>query len=104
MVKRTGGMRRKTRQILQKHVKQKGKISITKFLNEFKDGEKVVLKAEPAYVGNGMYHPMFHGKAGVIKGKKGFCYEVEIKDGSIKKKLIVHAVHLKKMEQQIKAI
>jgi large subunit ribosomal protein L21e len=97
MVKRTGGMRRKTRQILQKHVKQRGKVSITKFLNEFKAGDKVVLKAEPACVGNGMYHPMFHGKSAVVLKKTGFCYEVEIKDGSIRKKLIVHAVHLKRM-------
>jgi large subunit ribosomal protein L21e len=97
MVKRTGGMRRKTRHILQKHVTERGKVSITKFLNDFKDGDRVVLKAEPACVGNGMYHPMFHGKAGIVQGKKGLCYEVLIKDGSIKKTLIVHGVHLKKL-------
>jgi large subunit ribosomal protein L21e len=97
MVKRTGGMRRKTRHKLQKHVTERGKMSITKFLNEFKEGERVILKAEPSYVGNGMYHPIFHGKSAVVLGKRGFCYDVEIKDGSMKKKLTVHAVHLKKL-------
>ena len=44
----------------------------------------------------GMYHSRFYGKMGVVKGKKGRCYEVMITDGSKQKTLIVHPVHLKK--------
>lgn len=88
-----GGSRRKTRNKLRKRPRTKGKISIANYLQTFKAGEKVCLNAEPA-VQKGMYHPRFHGKIGEIKGKRGKCYEVVIKDGSKEKILVVHPVHL----------
>ena len=94
MVQRIGGFRRKTRSKLRKKVREKGKISISKYLQSFKVGEKVCLKAEPA-VQKGMYFPRFHGKVGTVKSKRGKCYEVFIKDGKKEKMLIIHPVHLK---------
>lgn len=88
-----GGFRRKTRGILSKNYKLKGKISLRRFFQELKEGDKVVMKAEPAYQ-KGMYYPRFHGKSGMVIGKKGECYEVLIKDGNKEKMLIVHPVHL----------
>lgn len=96
-MQRHGGFRRKTRNKLQKHYKQKGKISISRFFQEFNEGENVVLKAEPAYH-KGMYYPRYHGKVGVILRKRGDCYEVLIKDSNKEKMMIVHPVHLKKVE------
>jgi large subunit ribosomal protein L21e len=93
-MQRIGGFRRKTRNKLSKSVKDKGKISLRAYFQEFNTGDKVQLIAEPA-IQKGMYHPRFMGKAGVIKGKAGRCYEVEINDGKAKT-LIVHPVHLKK--------
>ena len=96
MVQRIGGMRRKTRQKLSKHARTKGKISIRNTLQTFSNDEFVLLKAEPA-VQHGMYYPRFHGKQGIIKGQQGNCYKVEILDGNNKKTLIVHPVHLRKI-------
>ena len=96
MVSKIGGFRRKTRHKLLKPRRTKGKISITNFFQTFDEGEKVVLKAEPA-VQKGMYFPRFHGKSGIIKKKIGRCYKVEIKDGKKLKEPIVHPVHLKKV-------
>jgi large subunit ribosomal protein L21e len=95
MSKRIGGFRRKTRNKLKKSLRDKGKISINKYFQEFKIGEKVVLKAEPA-IQKGMYFPRFHSKTGLVKGKKGSCYEIIIKDGGKAKMLIVHPIHLQK--------
>ena len=95
MAKRTGGYRRKTRGIFRKNIKDRGKISIKKYFQEFKTGDKVILKAEPA-VQTGMYFRRFHNKTGVVKGKKGKCYEIIIKDGRKEKMLIVHPVHLRR--------
>lgn len=95
MAQRIGGFRRKTRNKLKKSRGDKGKISIRKYFQQFKIGERVLLSAEPA-VQQGMYFPRFHSKTGVIKDKKGSCYEVMIKDGGKEKTLIVHPVHLKK--------
>ena len=98
MAQRTGGFRRKTRDKLKKGLREKGKISLTKYFQTFSEGDKVCLKGEPA-VQKGMYFPRFHGKNGIIKGKSGSCYEVKIKDGDKEKLLIVHPVHLKKVTQ-----
>lgn len=96
MVQRTGGLRRKTRHKLQKKVRQKGKISITKYFQDFNKGDKVLLAVEPA-VQSGMYHPRFHSKVGTIDSKKGRCYSLSIKDGGKEKTLVVHPVHLRKV-------
>ncbi|MBS3135290.1 50S ribosomal protein L21e [Candidatus Woesearchaeota archaeon] len=96
MTKRIGSARRKTRSKLSKNVRRKGKISLSRYFQTFREDDVVRLIAEPAYQ-NGMYHPRFHNKAGVIKGKKGECYEVMIKDGKKEKMLIVHPVHLKRI-------
>ena len=95
MVDRVGGFRRKTRGKLSKNVSQKGKISLRKFLQTFNVGDKVDLKAEPAYQ-KGMYHPRFHGKKGVVSKQVGTCYEVKIKDFTKEKTVVVHPVHMVK--------
>jgi large subunit ribosomal protein L21e len=93
MTTRIGGFRRKTRFKLQKKLRQKGKISLQKYFQEFNEGDRCVLKAEPA-IQKGMYFPRFHGKSGVVQSKRGNCYEVNIKDGKLTKTIVVHPVHL----------
>ena len=84
-MKKLGGFRRKTRNKLKKGLRQKGKVSTTRYFQVFKEGDLVKLKAEPS-VHNGMYFPRFHGKSGFVLNKKGECYEVLIKDGNKDKK------------------
>jgi len=94
MAQRVGGNRRKTRKIFKKNYKDKGKISLSKYFKEYKIGDKVILKAEPA-VQKSIYFPRYHGKSGIVKGKKGSCYEILIKDKNKEKNIITHPVHLK---------
>jgi len=97
LVKRIGSFRRKSRHKLSKESRKKGKINISKYFQSFKSGEKVILKAEPA-VQKGMYRPVFHGKSGIVKDKKGSCYNVLINDKNKQKTIIIHPVHLKKVK------
>ncbi len=90
---RVGGVRRKTRHLMMKHHRDKGKISLAKYFAEFSNGDKVVLKAEPA-VQKGMYHLRYYGKMATVTGRRGNCYEVQILDGNTEKTLIVHPIHL----------
>ena len=98
MVQRTGAGRRKTRHLFKKNVKDKGKISIRNYLQTFKEGDKVLLKAEPA-IQNGMYFRRYHGKTGVIIGKQGTNYKINIKDNNKTKQVLVHPIHLKKCQK-----
>jgi large subunit ribosomal protein L21e len=95
MATRIGGLRRKTRHIFQNNIRAKGKLSIRRFLQELQVGERVVLKAQPTYQ-DGIYYRRFHGKSGIVTGKQGDCYRVEIKDFKAIKTVIVHPAHVKR--------
>ena len=82
---------------MKKHHRQRGKVSITKYLQVFKEGEKVIFIAEPA-IQSGIFHLRFHGRHGTVLCKRGKCYEVETKDGGKLKTIIVHPVHLAKVK------
>ena len=95
MVDRKGkGSRRKTRDKLSKHVRERGKIKIRYILKEYKIGDTVSIKIDPSFH-IGMPHPKFHGLTGVVKNKRGDCYEVLINDKGKEKLIIVHPVHLR---------
>lgn len=95
MTKRTGGARRKTRSKFRKNIKEKGKVSIQRYLQTFKKGEKVLLQADPS-IHKGIYFRRFHSKTGIIQAKRGSCYEVELKEGKKQKIAIIHPIHLRK--------
>ena len=97
MVQRVGGARRKTRHKMSKALRNKGKISLTAMLDTYKDGDKVLLAAEPA-VQKGMFGRRFYGRIGVVSGNQGACYKINILEGRKKKVLIVHPVHLKRVK------
>lgn len=96
MVKRQGGMRRKSRHIFSKKRREKGGIGVSKLFKKFEEGEKVRLSAEPS-IHSGLYNRKFHSCIGIIKGKRGECYEVLVNDSKAKKMLIIHPAHLKKV-------
>jgi ribosomal protein L21E len=95
MVMRVGGNRRKTRHIMSNGVRQRGKISIRRYLQELAIGDHVVLKAEPA-VHTGLYFKRYHGKAGIVTAKQGTCYLVDIDAKGQNRRVLVHPAHLKK--------
>lgn len=78
---------------MQRDMREKGKISLSKYFQKFKEGDKVTLKINPA-VRKGIFNTRFQGKAGVIKTKCGSCYEVKIKDFKKEKTILVHPVHM----------
>ncbi len=95
MVTRIGTKQRKTRHKFTQHYRKKGKVPLSQYFQILNEGDKVNLKVNPT-IQKGRFFPRFHGKTGTITGKKGFCYEVKIKDGGKEKTLYVHPIHLKK--------
>ncbi|MEA2089145.1 MAG: 50S ribosomal protein L21e [Thermoproteota archaeon] len=93
-MKKSKGYRAKTRQLLRKKTREKGKIGLSRLLHEYVAGEKVVIKIEPA-VHKGMPHRRYHGKIGVVKEKRGRAYVVDVAQGNKIKTIIVRPEHLK---------
>ncbi len=96
MTKRIGGLRRKTRHSLAKLPKERGKLSLSRYFQEFNIGDRVAFSAEPS-VKSGLFNRRFLGMSGIVKGKRGSCYEIKINDRGKEKIVITHPVHLKKI-------
>ncbi len=92
MVQKSKGPRRRTRNLLQRRVREK--TPITRYLQEFEIGNKVLIDPNPSSP-KGMPFRRFFGQSGSIVGKRGKSYIVKIKDGKKEKELIARPEHLK---------
>jgi len=87
------GFRSRTRKLLRRKPREKGKTGLSKILYEYKPGEKVVVKIDPS-VHKGMPHRRYHGKIGVIVNKRGRSYIVNVTQGKAVKEIIVRPEHV----------
>lgn len=90
MVRESKGFRSGTR----KKLKQRIRPTITKFLQEFKLGQNVIVELEPSSH-KGMPYSRFKGKVGKIVEKRGKSYVVHVYEGKKLKTVISRPEHLK---------
>ncbi|MCD6465164.1 50S ribosomal protein L21e [Candidatus Bathyarchaeota archaeon] len=88
------GLRRKTRALLRKKPRERGKSSLSRLLYEYRSGDKVVIDIDPS-IHKGMPHRRYQGKVGVVIGKRGRAYEISVTQGKAVKEIIVRPEHLK---------
>jgi len=92
-MKKSHGYKSRTRSILKKKPRERGKIGLSKFLREYAPGDKVVIKINPT-VHKGMPHRRYHGRVGTIKAKRGKSYIVTVTQGNALKTIIARPEHL----------
>lgn len=80
-----------------KNLRSKGKISFTKYFQQFSEGDSVAIVRDLAVQSPG-FPERIQGRTGVVIGKRGEAYVVSINDFRRKKTYIVKPVHLKKIE------
>ena len=95
-MKRAHGAQQNTRNKLKKKPRNRGKISVDKYMQEFKTGEKVLIKPEPSVKKN-IPHRRFIRKIGEITGKRGKAYKIKVKDMNAVKEVFIMPIHLKKL-------
>lgn len=94
MVKHSRGLRTRSRGILRKNVREKGAVpGLSRLMYDYKEGDKVIVNINPS-VHSGMPHRRYQGKVGVIIGKRGRAYEVQVTLGDKQKTIIVRPEHL----------
>lgn len=93
-MRKSKGFRARTRRLLKKRPRERGKIGLSKLLHEYKPGNHAVVKIEPS-VQKGMPHKRYHGKVGIIVRKRGRSYVVNVSQGKTVKEIIVRPEHLK---------
>lgn len=96
MGRKSKGYRAKTRSLLRRKPRERGKTGLSKILHEYTPGEKVVIKINPS-IHKGMPHRRYHGRMGVVTDKRGRAYVIEVTEGKATKEIIARPEHLKPM-------
>ena len=87
------GYRSGARRLLTKEPTERGKIKLSKLLQEYQLGSRVVVKIDPS-VQKGMPHRRYHGRIGTVTEKRGRSYVVTVSQGDTVKEIIVRPEHL----------
>jgi large subunit ribosomal protein L21e len=87
------GYRYRTRSLLRRRVRERGKTGLSKILREYVLGDRVLVRINPS-IHKGMPHRRFHGKIGVVGERRGRAYVVNVSQGDAVKEIIVRPEHL----------
>lgn len=80
-----------------KAIRTKGKVSLTRYFQKFKQGDHVAIVRDLAIQSPGFPRRM-QGRTGIIIEPKGSSYVVAIKDFTKEKKYIVKPIHLQRIK------
>jgi large subunit ribosomal protein L21e len=80
-----------------KAIRTRGKLQLSRYFQELKEGDFVAISREPAVQSN--FPTRFQGITGVVEGMRGKSYIVKIKDNNKYKKILIEPIHLKKIKQ-----
>jgi large subunit ribosomal protein L21e len=89
------GTRRKSRSVLTKRVREKGKLGLSRLLAKYEVGEKVVINIDPG-IHKGMPHKRFQGKVGTVVERRGKAYVLDIPQRKTSKLVIAGPEHVRK--------
>ena len=89
------GPRRKSRSVLTKRARERGKLGLSRLLAEYEVGDKVVINIDPG-IHRGMPHKRFQGKVGSVVERRGKAYVLEIPQRKTSKLVIAGPEHVRR--------
>ncbi|MBD3172828.1 50S ribosomal protein L21e [Candidatus Bathyarchaeota archaeon] len=98
MVK-SSGVRRKSRGVMSKKVREKGRLPLSRLLTKYEEGQKVVINIDPG-VHKAIPHKRYQGKVATIVGQRGKAYILEIPQRKTVKTIITTAHHIRKHKEE----
>ena len=90
---RKKGYQMNTRALLKRNPRERGKTTLSKILQSYNEGDKVVVKIDSS-MHKGMPHRRFHGRVGIVSAKRGRSYVIHVTQGDATKEIIVRPEHL----------
>ncbi len=94
MVTKSHGFRARTRKLLRKKPRRRGISPLSSVLRDYQVGQRVDIIIDPSFH-KGMPHKRYHGRTGVVVGKRGRAILVEVTLGKALRTLIVRPEHLR---------
>jgi large subunit ribosomal protein L21e len=79
-----------------KSVREKGKVNLSLYFQEFSKGDRVAVVRELAV--QPKFPKQLQGRSGVVESNRGSSYIVKINDMNKEKTYIIHPIHLKKLK------
>ena len=83
-----------------KPVRTRGKLQLSRYFQDLKQGDSVAVSKEASV--NSNFPKRLQGRTGVVESKRGRAYIVNIKDQDKEKKFIIPPIHLKKIKTSSK--
>ena len=81
----------------EKHIRDKGKLQLSRYFQELQPGENVAVMKEVAI--NSSFPRRLQGSTGIIESKRGHSYIVKIRTQGKEKRFVIAPIHLKKIKQ-----
>ena len=81
-----------------KPVRTRGKLQLSRYFQEFKQGDSVTVIAEKSL--SPTFPKRLQGRTGKVDKKIGRSYSVKIKDQTKEKDFIISPIHLKKIKDK----
>lgn len=86
--------------VRRKKIRTRGKIQLSKYFQEFEEGDSVAVVAEPSV--QSCFPKQLQGRTGVVENRRGKAYLIKIKDQNKEKRFLIEPIHLKKIKQIVK--
>lgn len=82
--------------VKRKTIRTRGKIQLSRYFQEIKEGDCVSVVKEPSIDSN--FSKRLQGRTGLVSGKRGKSCVVKIKDYNKEKTYLIAPIHLKKIK------
>ncbi len=79
-----------------KKVRTRGKLQLSRYFQELKEGDRVSLIKEPSVKSS--FPERLRGRTGLVVDKRGKAYIIKVKDQNKEKKFIIEPIHLRKLK------
>ena len=79
-----------------KPVRTRGKLPLSKYFQELKEGDFVAVVKEMAVKSN--FPKRLQGRTGVVESRRGKAHIIRIKDQNKEKRFLIEPIHLKKIK------
>ena len=93
-MKKSKGVRQGSRFIVSRSKRERSRLNISRVMHDYSEGDSVAIVLDGGQQ-MGMPHRRFNGKTGVITGKQGRAWVIEVKDGNKQKTVVSRPEHLR---------
>lgn len=83
--------------VRRKKERTRGKLPLSKYFQEFKEGDSVAIIKERSI--DSKFPKRLQGRTGLVAGRQGQVYIINIKDQDKDKKFLIAPIHLKKIKE-----